>query len=800
MGVSEVNIHAEGDHVILDFPGSQNLSAAELVKASSMYFHVINEKFAPNNKPLADSVNRFLQDIWNEAVVTNKKDIESINAIAFKHLYGDTLDPNLAEPRSDAAKTLLEQGLRLASDLDPAPNSSFNDSISKIALFRGEDYTEWQGQTHPLIVVFNNFALEGSNLVNVRSSYDPAKGNFLSFEVKGSYTNKENQKQNPRDELHTWTSQFAKDKIMGTPNEDYTPGRGWRMSVILNGSVISSPNLDSALKDSAMITGSFTQREVNNLVADLKAGSLSFTPKILSEKNVSPELGSLDRTKGIVATVIALVLVIAMMTSYYRFAGIVASVAVMFNLLIMWGVLQNLQATLSLAGIAGMILTLGMAVDANVLVFERIKEEFATTKRLASAVHAGYKKAFSAIFDSNVTTIIAAMILLNFDSGPIKAFAITLIIGIVSSMFTALFLTRFFFAGWVQNPKNKTLNMMDWVKTKSFDFLKYSKYVLLGSMTIILIGFVLLTAQRSSILGMDFTGGYALNVELETKDVNSYRSAVESALLTAGAASQDFQVRELSPSNNLRIKFGVSMDAKGKPFYEMPMQTSTDGTYSYESNPRIAWAMSALQNAGLDVESRTLAELDSNWTSMSGQMSNSMRNNAIIGLLLAFAGIFMYITFRFEYKFAASAMFCLFHDVLITLGMIGLLNFMGIPMQIDMHTIAALMTIIGYSLNDTIIIFDRIREDSITMRKSSLRDIVNHSLNITLSRTTITSATTLIVLLALVTLGGASIFSFALVMTIGVVFGTLSSLFIASPVMLMLHRQEESKEKRLAKV
>ena len=368
MGVSEVSIRQEGNYITLDFPGSQGLSAAELVKASSMYFHVVNEKFTPGNLSLADTVNRFLQDVWNEAVVTNRKDAENINVIAFKHLNGESLESNVVQPRSEAAKILYENGLRLANPADTSSTNGFNESLSKISVFRGDDFADWQGQTHPLLIVFRNYSLEGANLENVQASYDPSKGNFLAFNIKGSITSKEGIKYNARDDLYAWTSQFSKEKIMGTPLESFSKGKGWRMAVILNGTIISSPTLDSPLRDSAMITGSFTQREVNQLEADLKAGSLSFTPRILSEKNVSPELGSHEKSLGIVATAIALLLVIVAMISYYRFGGMIASVAVVFNLLIMWATLQNLNATLTLASIAGLILTVGTAVDANVLV------------------------------------------------------------------------------------------------------------------------------------------------------------------------------------------------------------------------------------------------------------------------------------------------------------------------------------------------------------------------------------------------------------------------------------------------
>lgn len=778
MGVSEVAIRQLGNNIVLDFPGSQSLSASELIKASSMYFHVVNEKFSSAYSPLSSLTNRFLMEVWNEAVVTNRKDAESINAIAWEHLHGKNI--------SETARALVENGLTLQSPVDPVMGNSIEDTTCKLALVRGE---HWFGQTHPLLIVFRNYALEGSQLDQIQPSYDPQKGNYLSFSVQGSGLTSD---ASPRDTLHSWTSRFSKEKVLGTALEECTKGYGWRMAVVLNDTVISAPTLDGVLRDSASISGSFSQREVGQLAADLKAGSLTFTPHILSEKNVSPELGQKDRFQGILATGVALLLVIASMVTYYRFAGLVASVAVLFNLLILWATLQNIGATLSLAGIAGIILTVGMAVDANVLVFERVREEFANSGRIASAISAGYEKAYSAIIDSNVTTIIAALILLNFDAGPIKGFAVTLIIGIVSSMFTALFMTRYYFSAWVKNPKNTALEMANWFKAKTIDFLKQTKRAFAVASLIIIAGGYLVYAQRATIFGMDFTGGFSLHLEVEPRADANYVQTVQNALVRAGASPADLQIRELSPSNSLRILFSHNMNVAGKPFYGMPIATDKkEARYAFETNPRISWIVNALETQGVQLTQPSLAHLEKDWTSMSGQMSDAMRNNALIGLLISFVCIFIYITFRFEYKFAAASIICLLHDVLITLGFIGILHLFGVPVQIDLNTVAAIMTIVGYSLNDTIIVFDRIREEIRLSPNMSLHAVVNQALNATLSRTTITSGTTLLVLIALVLLGGSSIFSFALVMTIGVFFGTLSSWYIASPLMLLFHKQEE---------
>ncbi len=789
MGVSEVNLRQEGNLITLDFPGSQHLSAADLVKASSMYFHVVNEKFTNKNPLVADAVKTFLQEVWNEAVISNRTSSEEVNLIAWKHLYGDALDPEFIQPRSESAKVLYESGLRLTNPIESYSSNIFDDTRSQIAIFRGDDYTQWQGQTHPLLIVFKNFALEGSNLENVHASYDPSRGNFLAFNIRGSFTSKDGIKIDPRDDLQSWTLPFSKEKIAGTSNGKFSHNLGWRMAVILNGTIVSSPTLDSHLKDSAMITGSFSQREMNQLESDLKAGSLSFTPKILSEKNVSPELGGKERKLGIWATIIALALVLIVMTSYYRFSGLVASIAVVFNLLIMWATLQNIGATLTLSSLAGLILTVGMAVDANVLVFERIREEFTLTGRIASSVQAGYKKAFSAILDSNVTTLIAAMILLHFDSGPIKGFAVTLIIGIISSMFTALFMTRYFFAGWIQNQKNQSLTMMNVFKAKNFNFLKYAPHAFIISSLFIIIGGFSSLKEKNSLIGMDFTGGYALNLELTTSPEAHYRQSVEQALIKTGAKPQEIQVRELSPTNQVRIFLSRALDSPGRPLNT----NNTDATSS-----KIEWVLSSLQKSHISIENSSMESISQNWSNVSGQMSETMRNNAVIGLLIALICIFIYITFRFEFKYAISATICLAHDILLTLASIALLHELGAPVQIDLNTIAALMTIIGYSLNDTIIVFDRIREDSIQMRKSPFTTVINHALNITLSRTVMTSGTTLLVLIPLITMGGSTIFGFALVMAIGVVFGTLSSLFIAAPSMLFFHKKEKNKQQRIA--
>lgn len=334
--------------------------------------------------------------------------------------------------------------------------------------------------------------------------------------------------------------------------------------------------------------------------------------------------------------------------------------------------------------------------------------------------------------------------------------------------------------------------MSQFLGKTNFDFLSKTRLAVTLSIVLMVIGTFLLIAERKTIFGMDFTGGYSLTVNIAEKpNLESYRVDAINALMDGGASRNDIEVRELSRSNQLRVQLGISMEEKGHPFYQMPEQNAEGKyAYAYQKDPRLNWVVTTLEAAGLPVEPTDLTSLEKNWSVMSGQFSDAMRNNAIIALAAALLAILVYITARFEFKFAVAAVAGLAHDVLITLGLLAFFHYLGFSVQIDLQVIGAIMTIIGYSLNDTIIVFDRIREDMRLMRKMKFNEIINHALNVTLSRTIMTSGTTLIVLVVLVLLGGQSIFAFSLVMTIGVVIGTLSSLFIAPPVLLYLHNRE----------
>ncbi len=778
LGVSEVQIRKEADHIVIDFPGSQNFSAEELIKGSSMFFHIANEKFSYRNPELREDVFSFLEAVWNEASIHGKTHPEEIQEIACKHLYGDASDPEKALPKSAAANTLFAKGLRLAVPGKTSSQSDYDETFSKIAVYR-KDAAKQDGYP-PLLIAFHNYALKGAHLTKIAPSYDPVQGNFLRFAVQGSHTNEKGKSIDPKGALHAWTKRFCRDSVVGSPLEKYTGGEGFRMCVLLNDELISAPKLEAAIRDQAMISGNFSQKEVAALAFDLKAGSLSYTPKIVSETNVSPELGAKEKFQGIIAMVSALALVMVFMSGYYGFAGIIASFALILNLLIMWASLQSIGAALTLPGIAGIILTLGMAVDANVIVFERIKEELTKNVSLKRALFSGYEKAYSAIFDANITTVIAGIILFNFDAGPIKAFAITLIIGTLSSLFSALFVTRVFFNWWLERSRKCQLFTKRSFYKPSFAFLTKAKYLFLLSTTLIISGGGAALLQKQSLLGLEFQGGYSLTVELTPKETVSYRKEVRTALIKAGMHPSAIQIRELNQPNHLRILLGSSLEEKTRSIANV-----AKNAYPFEKNPSIRWIIEALQADDLSIKEESLAHLHESFSSVSAQFSSHVKTQALIGLLLAFVGIFCYLTLRFEFSYAAAAILCLLHDVLVSLGAISLLRFFGMPLQLDLHAVAALMTIIGYSLNDTIIVFDRMREDLLRTEKASFSDLIEQAINGTLSRTLMTSLTTLLSLSTLVCFGGAAIFNFSFIMAMGVLFGTASSLFLAGPFLLL---------------
>lgn len=558
---------------------------------------------------------------------------------------------------------------------------------------------------------------------------------------------------------------------------------GRQLAIVLDGKLYSAPNIQNAIRGgNAQITGSFSFEEARNIARALEGGSLPVKMEIVAKFDIDPTLGRETGQSGINAGLVALALVMIFMIAYYRKAGVVACVALLVNIILVLGALSAFGATLTLPGIAGIILTIGMAVDANVLIFERIREELDVGKSLATAIHNGYDRAFTTIFDSNLTTLFTAVILMNFGSGAIKGFAVTLSIGIITSMFTSLYMTRLIFDVWLKSKSFTTMNMMSIVKNPNVDFLAARKFtaILSGSLIIMTIGVFLF---RSNNFGIDFTGGtqitYSYDKEIKNTDI-------EATLAKANFAAKASYKTSLIPTESgdnkkleivIRDKSINDANKKGKgKVQKSPKEVISD----------------ILNKAYPNAHFRGGQEM-----TMGALVGWEFAKSAMLAMFLAVLGIIAYISVRFEFTYAVASIVALLHDVIIATGIF--LIFGG---EMTLPVIAALLTIIGYSLNDTIVVFDRIREDlDLNQEKddeqcSKYERIVNMSINQTLSRTLLTSFTTLLVLIVLVVIGGTAVSDFVWVMLLGIFVGTYSSIFVASPIVTIWHKLNVEKQRR----
>jgi preprotein translocase subunit SecD len=543
---------------------------------------------------------------------------------------------------------------------------------------------------------------------------------------------------------------------------DYTAENiGNPFAIVLDGEVISAPVIQSHIPGgSGIITGDFTVEESTQLAVLLRAGALPAGLEFLEERTIGPELGADSIEAGKIACIVAFVLVLAYMVATYRSFGIFANIALVINVGLIFGLLSLIGATLTLPGIAGIVLTIGMAVDANVLVFERIREEMKTAKGPARAIELGYEKALSAIVDANITTFLTAMILYTMGSGPVRGFAITLGLGIITSVFTALFVTRLIAVMWFERKRPKTVLQGRGLRLvpqdTSVDFFSRWKLWLGISGVAILVALGSFAVQGLN-FGIDFKGGTTIRTQsAEPVNVAQYREAIGNLGLGDVTITEVFDPT-FGPDENVAM---IRIQAQ-------------EGSESV-SPEVIAQVESALQSV---VPGITFTSVESVGPKVSGELIQA----AIVAVALAIGAVLIYIWLRFEWQFAVGAVIALVHDVALTVGV-----FSEFQIQFDLAIIAALLTIVGYSLNDTVVVFDRVRENLRKYKKKPLREVLNLSINETLSRTIMTSVTTLLALLALYILGGDVIRGFVFAMIWGVLIGTYSSIFVASTMLMWL--------------
>jgi SecD/SecF fusion protein len=529
---------------------------------------------------------------------------------------------------------------------------------------------------------------------------------------------------------------------------------GHRLAIVLDGELYSAPNIQSPIETgNGQITGSYTPEQAMEL-ANVLQNPLKAPLKIVYASDVGATLGKDSIASGIKASIAGVAFVSIFMAVYYLFAGIAANVALVTNIIILLGVMCSIGTTFTLPGIAGAVLTVGMAVDANVLIYERIREELAKGKSLKGAIDAGYARAFGTIFDSHVTTLISSIILIFMGTGEIKGFGVTLTIGVAASLFTALVVTRLIFNFMVDRNIMKSMPMLHIIRSSKLDFMKIATPLALAT-TIFTVGSIGYGISRGDkLFGVDFLGGdsttFSFVQKFDEKDIRA---------VLAPVGEKDAQIQYQKGDNNETLRI-----------------TTSGGS----SEKVEALLKDKLPAAKLEVIGRQ---------QVGATLGKEIQQSAIVASLLAMFGILVYVAFRYEFSFAVAAVIAVLHDVLFAIGAYCVANAVS-GRQFNATVVAAVLTIIGFSINDKIVIFDRIREQLKLGVRGSFKDIINMSLNQTLSRTIITSGTVFIATASLYWFGGGVINDFAFTFLVGIIIGTYSSIYIASVIVLKWHKGE----------
>lgn len=558
---------------------------------------------------------------------------------------------------------------------------------------------------------------------------------------------------------------------------------GQRIAIVLDNYVFSAPYVRGEIANgNSSISGGFqTIEEAKDLANILKAGSLPAPTTIVEDVVVGPTLGKVAQDQGLNSILVGLVIVIVFMVFYYAKGGLIANLALFFNVFFIMGILAQFGTSLTLPGIAGIVLTIGMAIDANVLIFERIKEELRNGSGLKAAISSGYSKAYWSIFDANVTTLIVGIILFTMGQGPVKGFAITLMIGIVCSFFSAVFITRVVVEAFSKKGDASKLSFANAFSRNAltnlnFDFLSKRRLAYVFSSIFIGIGIVAMIVKGIT-LGVDFKGGrsYVITFD-EAKNPTEIKTSLTDYFQNAGT-----EVKTFGADNILKITTSYKID---------------DESDNADALVREDLIKGLSESTGLTFIEDGSQLADGNFTISSSSkvgatIADDIKNSSYKSAVFALICIFVYIVFRFrKWQFGLGAIIALFHDTLFVLSAFAIANLLGISFEADQVFVAAILTIIGYSINDTVVVFDRIRENMGIKSGSELIPVFNESLNNTISRTFITSITTLIVVIVLFLFGGAVLQGFSFALLVGIIVGTYSSIFIATPIVIDLNKEK----------
>jgi SecD/SecF fusion protein len=559
-----------------------------------------------------------------------------------------------------------------------------------------------------------------------------------------------------------------------------------RISIVLDNYVYSAPGVEEEIPNgSSVISGNFTIEEAADLGNVLKAGALPAPTRIVQEAIIGPTLGQEAQAQGINSILIGLAVVVVFMIFYYARGGFVANVALLFNLFFILGILAQFNAALTLPGAAGIVLTIGMAIDANVLIFERIREELRIGSKLKAAIDAGYKKAYSSIIDANVTTFLTAVILYVLGQGPVKGFAITLMIGIVCSFLSAVFISRVI-VEWMSRKGDEskmnfhTVVSKDFLSDLNLNFLGKRKIGYLFSTLFITIGVVIMFTTGGLNFGVDFLGGRSYVV--------TFNDAVVASDLKASLADEfgntSPDVKTFGGNNVLKITTSYLIDDDNEDTDQLVETALIGGIEDFTG-------LQYIQDDGKVDESHfTISSSEK----VGATIADDIKSASVQSILFSLAAIFLYIFIRFrKWQFGLGAVVALLHDTLVVLSAFAIAGLLGFKYEVDQVFIAAMLTIVGYSINDTVVVFDRIRENISLNHKKEMIANFNEAINSTMSRTLITSFTTLVVVLILFIFGGAVLKGFSFALLIGIMVGTYSSVFIATPVVIDLtHRKDNT--------
>lgn len=773
-GVVAPNIQElENDgQILLELPGvKEHDRVRELLKASAnleFYETMPVAEFAAalaqlNNAMKADSTSngKTLADYF----LSMNPGGESVELGMATAANRDAINAILASPR---AKSILPSNLKLAWEVKPIVLKKSDPSYAQQTheMKKLIDAAGGKGlEIYQLIALRTTNgkpALSGDVIVNASSEYDKMKqGNYVSM---------------------TMTSEAGK-KWANVTGANI----GKRVAIVLDDQVYSAPNVQNKIDGgSSTITGNFTTDEAKDLANVLKSGKMAAKVDIISDTVIGPSLGKQAIQDGFLSFGIALILLMIFMMLFYGvIPGLIANLGLVFNIFFTFGILASFQAVLTLSGIAGIVLALGMAVDANVLIFERTKEELRAGKNVRTAIADGYANAFSAIFDSNLTSVITGVILLLFGTGPIKGFATTLIIGIIISFFTAVFLTRLVFNMFAKTKAFNALTFDTPVSRKMFTNTHFNflgarkKSLVLCSAFIIVV--ICSFCFKGLNQGIDFSGGRNYVVQFD-HPVNTTEIREKLTPLFDGA-----QISVITIDNDTKVR--ISTNYKIDSDDENIDQEITDILYK------------GLKSEIGNMSAEDFSTTNENIGIMSSQkvgptVANDMRTDAIIAVLVALLAMFLYILVRFHnIAFSLGALAAVAFTAFSIIGFYSLCwGWFPFAMEIDQSFIAAILTVIGYQINDTVVVFDRVRENIGLFPKESFYNNINNSINSTLGRTVMTSASTLLVLLCIFILGGDAIRSFVFAMIFGVVIGTLATIFIASPVAYLVENKKKVKK------